>query len=140
MASFPSSPALGTASSKVESEIIESSFTPSTSNAQSEKPEAPFTPSNKLTDAVHYLNTPTARTENSIEDTLVGNLAYARLAQKIQPHLVGPMPLDMFFEEFLPETKLPMPPSERAFDDVPQPEQGKQNEFREWVMNAPLVS
>ncbi|KAF8174240.1 hypothetical protein BJ912DRAFT_62040 [Pholiota molesta] len=139
MASFPSSPALGTASSKVESEIIESSFTPSTSNAQSEKPEAPFTPSNKLTDAVHYLNTPTARTENSIEDTLVGNLAYARLAQKIQPHLVGPMPLDMFFEEFLPETELPMPPSERAFDDVPHPEQGKQNEFREWVMNAPLV-
>jgi hypothetical protein len=80
-------------------------------------------------------------TENSTKDTLTENQVlqcYERQALDIQPHLVGPMPLDMFFEEFLPEPQLPMPPSERAFDDVPQPE--KENEFKKRVMNAPLVS
>ncbi|KAF8174239.1 hypothetical protein BJ912DRAFT_61765 [Pholiota molesta] len=97
-------------------------------------------PSYELTDVVPYLNTPTARTENSTKDTLMENQVlqcYQRQALDIQPHLVGPMPLDMFFKEFLPEPQHPMPPSERAFDDVPQPE--KENKFRKRVMNAPLV-
>ncbi|KAF8151420.1 hypothetical protein B0H34DRAFT_810535 [Crassisporium funariophilum] len=142
--SSPAAPAPTTPSPEVESEIIESSFTSSTSNAQSENPEAPSTPPNKLTNVQAYTNTPLSRTENSTKLTLTENQAmerYTRLAQDIQPHLVGPMPLDIFFKEFLPGTQLPMPSSVHAFDKVPHPEKWvkKGKKFDEKVMNEPLV-
>ena len=75
----------------------------------------------------------------SHEDTIFGpndaEKRYLRFADEAASHLIGPMPVDKFLDEFLPKPTAdkPMPDSKGAFDGVPEKPQN------EGQIYAPLV-
>lgn len=69
-------------------------------------------------------NTPVSRNESSCKDGFQDQDAkarYPRLAKELVKWIIGPMPLDVFFDEFLPRWSASdrnMPSPEGAFDNI----------------------
>ena len=79
-------------------------------------------------------DTPIAKNKNSSQslDRKTEGI-YRRLAQEIQQHLIGPMPVHAFLREFLPEAPERLPSIKNAFKGVPL------NPKHEGLMNKLMV-